>query len=373
MRLHIVPDEKVINRCIDAFNSVFPDENVFIVFLNDEKSLPQYVQKKNQVFYVKFGSSIFWNIIGDVNKYAAIIIHFFTTDSIRFVNSINHSKIYWIEWGADLYSGLLENRGYQLYADRKILWRISTKKIPYRLYQLLYKMKLCKKTHELLHAVKKVHYFVPDSMYDEYPLLLSYYPELSHLEYKDFFYYPIDEILSDELYCSITKGNNIIIGNSSSPTGNHLSIFERLKMLGVNDKKIFVPLSYGNMNYANYISKVGEQYFGRKFNAIRDFMSLEEYNKFLLSADVFIYGNWRQEAVGNILIALFIGGKVFLDEKNPLLKFYKDKGLVIFGLNELTVGSIINQLSSNEIANNRKILNNIYSKERLYYLIKSNF
>ena len=41
---------------------------------------------------------------------------------------------------------------------------------------------------------------------------------------------------------------------------------------------------------------------------------------FLLSADVFIYGNWRQEAVGNILIALFIGGKVFLDEKNPLLK-----------------------------------------------------
>ena len=50
MRLHIVPDEKVINRCIDAFNSVFPDENVFIVFLNDEKSLPQYVQKKNQVF-----------------------------------------------------------------------------------------------------------------------------------------------------------------------------------------------------------------------------------------------------------------------------------------------------------------------------------
>ena len=53
MRLHIVPDEKVINRCIDAFNSVFPDENVFIVFLNDEKSLPQYVQKKNQVFYVK--------------------------------------------------------------------------------------------------------------------------------------------------------------------------------------------------------------------------------------------------------------------------------------------------------------------------------
>ena len=59
MRLHIVPDEKVINRCIDAFNSVFPDENVFIVFLNDEKSLPQYVLINIQVFYVIFCRSIF--------------------------------------------------------------------------------------------------------------------------------------------------------------------------------------------------------------------------------------------------------------------------------------------------------------------------
>lgn len=46
MRLHIVPDEKVINRCIDAFNSVFPDENVFIVFLNDEKILTSICAKK---------------------------------------------------------------------------------------------------------------------------------------------------------------------------------------------------------------------------------------------------------------------------------------------------------------------------------------
>ena len=64
MRLHIVPDEKVINRCIDAFNSVFPDENVFIVFLNDEKSLPQYVQKKKSSdFIVKFRLVVFFGIL----------------------------------------------------------------------------------------------------------------------------------------------------------------------------------------------------------------------------------------------------------------------------------------------------------------------
>ena len=93
--------------------------------------------------------------------------------------------------------------------------------------------------------------------------------------------------------------------------------------------------------------------------------------------DVALGFEWDEEKASRNLekhgISFETAVKVFLDEKNPLLKFYKDKGLVIFGLNELTVGSIINQLSSNEIANNRKILNNIYSKERLYYLIKSNF
>lgn len=373
MRLHIVPDEKVINRSVDAFNEVFPGENIFIVLLKGKRTFLQYVQTKDNVLYLKYNTNIFWKTIGDLKRYDSVIIHFFSAESIDFVNSINHPKIYWIEWGADLYSGLLEYKGYQLYSDYKILWRISNKKIPFNIYNLLYKIQLRKNTHKLLRAVKKIRYFVPDSMYDEYPLLLSYYPELSHLEYKDFFYYPIDEVLGTELYDSVTNGTNIIVGNSASPTGNHLSVFDKLRNLNLGEKKILVPLSYGNIKYSNYISRIGDEYFGSKIETIRDFMPLEDYNKFLLSASVFIYGNWRQEAVGNILIALFIGGKVFLDEKNPLLKFYRDRGLIIFSLEELNENILNEQLSLSDIEKNRGILKELYSKERLHQLIKLNF
>lgn len=374
MRLHIVPDEKVINRAIKAFDSVFPGENVFIVILRDGNVQPRYVKVQKNVYFSVYGEETFWNIVDDVNRYAAIIIHFFTSESIKFVLSINHPNIYWIAWGADLYSGLLEDRGFQLYADRKILWRISPKKIPYLLYSLLYKISLYKRAHNMCKAVKKVHYFVPDSMYDEYPLLLSYYPEFAHLEYKDFFYYPIDEILGSTLYLSITKGNNVIVGNSSSPSGNHVLVFQKLKERDIlHDRKVLVPLSYGNMRYADYVMEKGRQYLGDKFIAVRNFMPLEEYNRFLLSANIFIYGNWRQEAVGNILIALFIGGKVFLEERNPLFDFYKSQGLVIFGMSELIEKQCLFPLSEEDVATNRRILEELYSKKRLYRLIKENF
>lgn len=374
MRLHIVPDEKVINRAIKAFDSVFPDENIFIVILRGGNVRPQYVKELKNVYFSAYGNAAFWNIVGDINKYTAIIVHFFTSESVKFVMSINHPDIYWIAWGADLYNGLLESRGFQLYADKKILWRISPKKIPYLLYTLLYKILLHKRVYNMCKAVQKIHYFVPDSMYDEYPLLLSYYPEFAHLEYKDFFYYPIDEILGPTLYLSKTKGNNIIVGNSSSPSGNHILVFQRLKDLDIlHDRKVLVPLSYGNMRYADYITKNGKLYLGDKFVAVRHFMPLEEYNRFLLSANIFIYGNWRQEAVGNILIALFIGGKVFLEEKNPLFNFYKSQGLAIFCMSELTEKQCLFPLSEEDVATNRRILEKLYSKKRLYRLIKENF
>ena len=104
-----------------------------------------------------------------------------------------------------------------------------------------------------------------------------------------------------------------------------------------------------------------------------DYLSLDDYNKVLLSANVFIYCNWRQEAVGNILIALYIGGKVFLDKRNPLLDFYRRLGIVIFSLDELNQNSIDTFLSDSEIQKNRKILDKYYSKERQLELIESNF
>jgi len=374
MILHIAYDEKVINRCIENFEEVFPHNNKFLIICKNDN--PQHVIHPLAT-HTKYNKPDFWAEVGDINQYSAVVIHYLGLESADFVNKINHRNIYWIEWGGDLYNHLLYARGFELYSDNKIKWRYNNKILhyifPFRIYNLLSKRNNRRICRNVISAIYKMKYFVPDSMYDEYELILKYYPEFCHLEYKDFFYYPIDEVISKDIINSRCHGNNIIIGNSASLSANHLAVFESLSKTEIGEKKIIVPLSYGNMEYANSVDNIGRIIFGGNFCAIRHFMSLSDYNKLLLSAEIFIYGNWRQEAVGNILTALYLGGKVVLFEKNPLFKFYKRMGIKIYGMSQLTTKFLDERIDKRDVENNRTILQRMYSKERLHELIRTGF
>ncbi len=374
MRLHLMPDEKIINRTIDLFEDVYPNENKYIVLLWNDNNVVKYVNRINSnIIFINLNDNKFGEIIGKVNEYESIIVHFLSTRSASFINKIEHPKIYWIEWGGDLYDTFLDYKGFKLYSNERFIFKLIYGNIPYFILKFIKKLKRRNLIKFLSTAVRKVRYFVPDSMYDEYPLFLKYYPEFNHLEYKEFFYYPIDEILGRDLMNETCQNNSIIVGNSSSFTGNHIEVLTKLKEINAIEN-IVLPLSYaGNLKYRDAVINFGEESFGTKFMPITEYQTLENYNKILLNAGVFIYGNLRQEAVGNILIALYIGGKVFLDSKNPLLKFYKNLGLIIFSIDELTIESINNRMLATDIQINKEILLHQYSLSRLKELVQNNF
>lgn len=374
MRLHLMPDEKIINRTIDLFEDVYPKDNKYIILSWNESNTGKYVEKKNDnIFIVNIENENFWETVGPVDSYESIVIHFLSTQSASFLNKIHHPKVYWIEWGGDLYDTFLDYKGFKLYRNEKFIFKVLYGNFPYFLYKFAKKIKRIKLMKSLQKAVTKVTYFVPDSMYDEYPLFLSYYPEFSHLEYKEFFYYPIDEILGSELMNQKCCADSIIVGNSCSFTGNHIDVLKKLRDIQVTNN-IVLPLSYGgNIKYQNIIINYGEKYFGNNFSPLTEFLSLKEYNNILVNAGFYIYGNLRQEAVGNILIALYLGGKVFLDITNPLLNFYKNLGLIIFSLDDLTKETLTERLTDKDVNINRNILLEQYSLNRLKELVKINF
>lgn len=374
MRLHLMPDEKIINRTIDLFEDVYPKDNKYIILSWNESNTGKYVEKKNDnIFIVNYENENFWETVGPVDSYESIVIHFLSTQSASFLNKIHHPKVYWIEWGGDLYDTFLDYKGFKLYRNEKFIFKVLYGNFPYFLYKFAKKIKRIKLMKSLQKAVTKVTYFVPDSMYDEYPLFLSYYPEFSHLEYKEFFYYPIDEILGSELMNQKCCADSIIVGNSCSFTGNHIDVLKKLRDIQVTNN-IVLPLSYGgNIKYQNIIINYGEKYFGNNFSPLTEFLSLKEYNNILVNAGFYIYGNLRQEAVGNILIALYLGGKVFLDITNPLLNFYKNLGLIIFSLDDLTKETLTERLTDKDVNINRNILLEQYSLNRLKELVKINF
>lgn len=372
MRLHILPDEKIINRTIDTFEHVFPNENKYIVISNSGIFNHVNVNQANVYPVVSVKGSDFWRIVGDVSTYSAIIIHYLTNNAVYFLNKIKHPNIYWIEWGYDLYNNLLEPRGFQLYSNpaeiESFVYSSKRSKYLHKYFSFLYPRRSVKQ------AISKIHYFVPDSMYDEYPLLLSYYPQFKHLVYKDFFYYPIDQVVSPSLRDERCCGKNIIVGNSCSFTGNHLEIIRLLSSLDLGDRKVKFPINYaGTPEYRNFIIENGKKSLGQQFEPLLYYMTLDDYNRYLLNSSYFIYNSYRQEAVGNILVALYIGGKVYLSDKSPLLNFYKSLGLIIYPVSSLSVQSLNETLKEEEIIHNKSIIEKHYSLNRLYQIVRENF
>ena len=170
--------------------------------------------------------------------------------------------------------------------------------------------------------------------------------------------------------------DNILLGNSASATNNHLEAFELLQNLPIQQRKIIVPLSYGSENYANKIINKGKKLFNFNFSPLVDFMSLHDYNEYLEQCGIVIMNHYRQQAVGNVLSMLWIGAKVFLDERNTLYHYLNRIGVIIFSIQkDLTKNNleVFTLLSNDEQDINRKILQQEVGQEHLMKQLQKQF
>lgn len=115
----------------------------------------------------------------------------------------------------------------------------------------------------------------------------------------------------------------IQVGNSATGTNAHIFILKQLAKFRNENLKIFVPLSYGDKEYANKVIKIGRKIFGEKFVGMTDFMNQEEYYQFLNSMDVAVFALKRQQALGNITALLYFGKKVFLRDRTILSHYHE--------------------------------------------------
>jgi hypothetical protein len=82
-----------------------------------------------------------------------------------------------------------------------------------------------------------------------------------------FGYYPFEYFI-DQVDPKVKLGNNILIGNSSSYSNNHLEVFEHLKTFDLEDKKLIVPLSYGNPLLSKQLLSRGQSFLKNNFYPI---------------------------------------------------------------------------------------------------------
>ena len=379
------------------FEEQFPGENIFVVA--NRLHHPFKCVKGAPCIYSR---GEFLRGIEDFSTPDRIYIHLLNKRKISLLRSMNLKrlkangvKIYWIIWGLDLYNNLLEPAGFKIY-DINSLSIAGLHPSVGNFFAFVGRLNRKFSANIIVRFVQKyVDYIVTDTTENDYDYLVKYYPSLAGKPRKDFFYYPLDVVLGEDLHKSLLKsdnevidnggvcggacggacggngGGNIIIGNSGSASNNHLYAMSKIADLNLGARKVYVPLSYSCIKrYIRCVLYGGRKLFGNRFCPLLDFMPLQEYNKLQMSISVALYGNWRQEAVGNILVFLFMGTKVFLSRRNPVYEWALFHGLKVFELEGITQEQLDTPLTDSEKISNREIVKNSFTKERLLKLIR---
>lgn len=122
---------------------------------------------------------------------------------------------------------------------------------------------------------------------------------------------------------------NIQIGHSCATILNHIQVLNDLHKFKNENIKIYIPLSYGDMEYGNQVEQHAKTLFGDKVVCIRKMMSKEDYMDFLSTIDIAIFNTPRQIGLGNINPLLYMEKKIFIPNGTVMYEYYRSQNIKI--------------------------------------------
>lgn len=368
--LHLIDDEKFTDITIShslAYSSLKGYNMRHVFLLNN-------VEKK----YCKLKLP---NIIlkGDFNEYKeyienfnadAVLVHCLTLNKMQALRSMKSKNctIVWLVWGVDFYSSVFYKEDLFLPETKRVLGKLETlTDVIKRLFRNSYHFYKYGATSQsaIINFSQHVDIIVP-VIADEFSLIKN--ATKSNAVFSTFSYGSMKDMKKNfEGTINIMLGENIFVGNSNAFECNHIDAFQSIKKAQLSFNKLVVPLNYaGNTTYKLHVLKKGEQMFGNLFYPLIDFIPYKDYCNQLLGCKVAIYNHLRQQAVGNIIISLYLGQKVFLSKKNIVYTFLKNNAFYVYCMeSELTKEEVNIPLNRQQILKNRALLNDHYGDEAI--------
>ena len=372
MILHVFDaHNNFINFGIDGFEKAgIPGHYLYFGEMNNIKS-PDYQSKVTCIKCDKSSKTKMQSILGD---YKLVLFHGLLNENVWALRQLARCSdappFAWIIYGAELSNIRHTSANYLMPKTRRLYYKHK----PYRLlfpvlniFESLFRTGFVKHIRKVSYAVHFMHQEIKVASAvcrkDFTPLWSSY----GQLE---------DFIGAEFMNSRCNRNGNILIGNSASYSSNHLEAFDYLgKSFGNFDRKIFVPLSYGNKKYARDISIAGVEKFGEVFIPLVSFLPREEYHEILLSCSCVIMNHTRQQALGNIVVALWLGSRVYINENISTYHFFKEQGVKICSLSDLNPNdpNCFLALDDLDVAKNREVLAGLFSSSNHRQQLRESF
>jgi uncharacterized membrane protein len=377
--LHLITDHQVIERTLGIYEEVFPGCNDVLVF--SEKGMPFKRLKgdyKGKIVNYR-------NLRQTANKYdfsqvTHVISHFMSFDKIDFIKLIpKNIPVCWEIYGYDLYNQFLEPRGYEIYYTNPLkYYKYSWIRIHFGFFfNILANVKGYKfynkytKNKQFKYISKRINSIQFCCGYDA-----EYVKKIANRDIHSYeiFNYSLNTVLGDLRGGDFSIGEDVLVGNSASFSNNHLYVLNFLKQIKIpRNTKLIMPLSYGGTsNYADDVESVYRENYPEQIEVLRNYIPLNEYNKYFLRLKAMILSAWRQESQGTAMMGFYLGVKVFMSEKSPLYKWFVDCGFIVFVLERITSEELATPLTLEEKSRNRAIVEERYNEKRINEILKMN-
>lgn len=313
-------------------------------------------------------------IASDVATADVIVAHSMTT---IFASAIRHAhpkaKVVWLGWGYDYYPLLGKLLGNPLLAATQALVGAPNTDPatefppPLRWWERLIGRKTPGKTPALIKVADRIHTY--SVLPSEVPLLHQAVPALRHARMHELPLFTAEDVFQPG--CDSMTGPDLLLGNSATPTNNHAEAFDLL-LPHVGERRVVVPLSYGDKTYGEQVAELGRQRLGELIEPLRQWMSIEAYNQRVSRCGFVVMNHRRQQAVGNVGAALYKGATVYLRPENPMFAFYQGLGIHLRSTEELSAsGPGLQALSPEQRDDNRRRIGAYYSRSRVVQAIRT--
>jgi len=340
--------------------------DVYVVLSNEKVKL-------DNVTYISFNELTNFIIDNNPNK---IIIHYLNGNVVRAILKSNYKgHIHWSSWGGDLYNShfgfnskkLYDKETYNFMKQNNLL---SAENIMYRTnsFYRFFLLKLYQISKFKKHDFELIEQFIPrinscsTVLPNEYEIIIR---KNSNIKYKPFVYGDIGCLIPNSLKKFNYKelGNKILVGNSGTPQNNHISVLNKTKQ-----NQVICPVTYGNLNYIKLLKK--EYCSFENIFFLEQHLPIEEYVKLLTSCNTLIINSHRQQALGNIIIALYLGMRVYLNDKTLTVDFLKELGIKTYSFEQDFEKFANSPLKEEEIIKNRQGVEKYWSKQSVDIMIK---
>jgi len=387
MMVHLISDEKFIDHVISSWQKNCPPHHRLVFLMEQSSDVPiqhistssmVHIQQKENAF------SFLQALKEEADQKIWVVVHnLFEPWKKKLLRQLDPAffHIHWISWGADLYQWTLSEqrlygkntqyfRLFKTFTPNTLLrWAAPFMLIGYEKWKQRKQRKLWKDVLVNIHSATTILPFEQEEMNRLLKRNLPFFP----------FHYTSAERISQQVGDTIVTGSSFLLGNSAHPSNNHYEALSWLRQFiwpkwgaaaspstgrvgqhstdrsgqpstdreGAQPEKslIICPLSYGNQRHAQAVETVGMTWFSNSFVPLRQFLPPDQYGEIMDQCRFFLLFTFRQQALGNILQALWKGMVVVFPPQNPMYRYFKEKGYQVFTTDEL-----VNRIDRNEFS-----------------------